>query len=146
VPGMGLIASSLSSVINAGWCARDGPVAGAGEECEVLHMVPVGFHMWTGSSSTMGLLGGRGWISGRSMGTGCGGFSPRRSKWRLSMAWSSFGGDSWVPLMAAVSARVAAMMRSVAVIGGTGIAWCLKQNVSVRRSLPVSSMRAQMQR
>ncbi len=146
MPGVGLIASSLSLVINAGWCARDGPVAGAGEECEVLHMVPVRFHMWTGSSPTMGLLGGRGWSSGRSMGTGCGGFSPRRIKRRLAMAWSSFGGDSWVPLMAAVSAQVAVMIQSVALIGGTGIAWCLKRNVSVRRSLPVSSMRAQMQR
>ena len=61
------------------------------------------------------------------------------------MAWSLVGGDSWVPLMAAVSARVSAMMRSVAVIGGTGIVWCLNRNVSVRRSLPVFSMRAQMQ-
>ena len=81
MPGMGLIASSLSSVINAGSCARDGPVAGAGEG-ELLHMVPVGSHMWTGSSSTMGLLGGQGWVgSGGSMGTGCGGFSPRSSRW-----------------------------------------------------------------
>ncbi len=52
---VGLIASSSSSsVIKAGQGARDGPVAGAFEG-EVSHMVPVGFHMWTGSSSTMGL-------------------------------------------------------------------------------------------
>jgi hypothetical protein len=38
------------------------------------------------------------------------------------------------------------MIRSVGVMMGTAMAWCLKQNVSVRHLPPVPSMMAQMQR
>ena len=50
-----------------------------------------------------------------------------------------------MPEIAAVSAFVAARMRSVEVIGGTGMVGCLNWKVSVRRSPPVPSMRARMQ-
>ncbi len=49
-----------------------------------------------------------------------------------------------MPAMAAVSLVVALMILSVAVITGTGRAWCLHRNVLVILSPPVLAMRTQM--
>jgi hypothetical protein len=38
------------------------------------------------------------------------------------MAWSSLGGASWTPKMAAVKSPVVAIIRLVGVMGGTGMA------------------------
>jgi hypothetical protein len=55
------------------------------------------------------------------------------------------GGDSWTPEIAAVRCWVAAMIQSVGVMMGTAMAWCLKQNVSVRRLPPVPFIMVWMQ-
>ncbi len=103
--------------------------------------------MWMGSSSmTLMARGGGGASRGGLIGTGSGSDLLRRRCWSVAMAWSLSGGNSCTPVIAAARARVAAMMRLVGVIEGTGIAWCLKQNVSVRRSPLVPSIMAQMQR
>ena len=116
---------SSSSVIRAGCCVMRGPGVPTGN-CDLVRMA-MGSLMWISSLSMMGVMGGGGWVGGGgSMGTDCGGVSPRRSNQRFSMACSLVGGDSWAPLMADVSAWVAAMMWLVAVMVGTGIAWCLK--------------------
>jgi hypothetical protein len=99
-------------------------------------------------SSLMTLMarGGGGASGGELIGMGSGGDLPRRRCQSVAMAWSLLGGDSCTPVMAAVRARVAAMMRLVGVIKGTSIVWCLKRNVLVRHSPLVPYIMARMQR
>jgi hypothetical protein len=96
------------------------------------------------SSSCVGVVGetvdkGVGEAAG-SKGTGTGGILPSRSCWSVRMACILLGGASWMPVMASVRRRVAAMILSMDVMVGAGMVWCLKQKVSVSCSPPVPSI------
>ncbi len=87
--------------------------------------------------------GGEGEAGGL-MGMGTGGVLPSSSCWSVRMDCILLGGASWTPVMASVRECEVATILSVNVMVGTGMVWCLKQNVLVRRSLPVPSMIVRM--
>jgi hypothetical protein len=64
--------------------------------------------------------------AGGSTGMETGGVSPSRSCWSVRMACILLGGASWTLVMASVRRLVAAMILSVDVMVGIGMAWCLK--------------------
>ncbi len=84
-----------------------------------------------GSSLSTTGVGGRGVGRMLDVGEGSGATLPIRSVQRNWMASILLGGASWMPAMAAVSLVTALMILLVAVIFGTEMAWCLKQNVLV---------------
>jgi hypothetical protein len=98
-----------------------------------------------GSSLLTTGLGGGGVGRMLGVGGGSGETLPSRSVQRDWMALISSGVASWRPAMAAVSLVVVSKILLVAVISGTGMACCLKPNVSVILLLPVLAMRTQMQ-
>jgi hypothetical protein len=104
--------------------------------------------MWMGSSSMLSRcvdvggapLGEGEGEAGGSTRTGTGGILPSSSCQCVRMACILLGVASWTPVMASVRIHVVATILSVDVMVGKGMAWSLKQKVSVSRSPPVPSI------
>ena len=114
-------------------------------------MTANGSHIRTGGSSPVGSSSEDSleWlpVAVFTGGVGSGGsVLPSRRRRRDAMAANSSAGASWTPWIVSARRRATTMMRSVAVMCGTGIAWCWKRNVSVTRSAPVSFIMTRMQR